>query len=277
MKLVLFSRQGSYSTPSAGILSERGVIALEGYAALEPLIDRFAELRAELERQTTSATPLVLQEVQLLPPLPRPGKILCSTAVYGAESGAERAPLLLTLKSAESVIGPGQSVKLPAVGDAWQFVAEAELGLVMRGPVKSVKAADWRDAVFGFTCVIDVMARGDTQFGRDFWLAKSDTLGPLGPCIVTADEIADPQALRVRSSINGEAAQDFAIADADYTIGEQIELATTIMTLNTGDVLACGTSRAGLRPLGDGDGVSVEISGVGQLDVKVAATAGVHA
>jgi 2-keto-4-pentenoate hydratase/2-oxohepta-3-ene-1,7-dioic acid hydratase in catechol pathway len=276
MKLVLFTRRGS-STPSAGILSDRGVVGVEGYTALEPLIDRFAELRAELERQSTSATPLAPQEVRLLPPLPRPGKILCSTATCGGESSAERAPLLLTLKSAESVIGPGETVQLPAVGDEWQFVAEAELGLVTRGPVKSLKAANWRDAVFGFTCVVDVMARGDTQFGRDFWLAKSDTLGPLGPCIVTADEIADPRALRVRSSVNGEAAQDFAIGDADYSIDEQIELATTIMTLNTGDVLACGTSRTGLQPLRNGDEVRVEISGVGQLDIRVAATAGVHA
>jgi 2-keto-4-pentenoate hydratase/2-oxohepta-3-ene-1,7-dioic acid hydratase in catechol pathway len=163
------------------------------------------------------------------------------------------------------------------VGDEWQFVPEAELGLVIRGPVKTIKAADWREAVFGFTCVIDVMARGDAQFGRDFWLAKSDTLGPLGPCIVTVDEIADPRALRVRSFVNGEPAQAYAISDADYSIDQQIELATTIMTLKTGDVVACGTSRAGLRPLHDGDEVRVDISGVGQLDVRVATTVGLHA
>jgi 2-keto-4-pentenoate hydratase/2-oxohepta-3-ene-1,7-dioic acid hydratase in catechol pathway len=244
---------------------------------MESVIDGFASGRAALEQQAQTTAPQALEEVQLLPPLPRPGKILCSTASYGAEAGAERAPLLLTLKSAESVIGPGQTVQLPAVGDEWQFVPEAELGLVIRGPVKTVKAADWRDAVFGVTCVIDVMARGDTQFGRDFWLAKSDTLGPLGPCIVTVDEIVDPQALRVRSSVNGEPAQDYSIAEADYSIGEQIELATTIMTLKTGDVLACGTSRTGLRPLRDADEVRVDISGVGQLHVRVAATVGVHA
>src|SRR5262249_9933904 len=146
-----------------------------------------------------AAMPIPVTEVRLLAPLPRPGKIVCSTAVYGSES--EKAPLLFTLKSAESVIGPGDRVQLPAVSSEWIFVPEAELGLVIRGPAKAVRAADWRSAVFGYTCVIDVMAQGDQQFGRDFWLAKSDTLGPLGPCIVTADEIADPQALRVQSFV----------------------------------------------------------------------------
>src|SRR5262249_51998467 len=136
--------------------------------------------------------------------------------------------------------------------------------------------ADWQRAVFGYTCVIDVMARGDTQFGRDFWLAKSDTLGPLGPCIVTADEVAELQYVRVTSSVNGKAAQDYRIADADYSPAEQLELATTIMTLRTGDVLACGTSAAGLAAVGDGDEVQVDIGGVGRLQVRVAALSGVR-
>jgi 2-keto-4-pentenoate hydratase/2-oxohepta-3-ene-1,7-dioic acid hydratase in catechol pathway len=278
MKLVLFTRDGSSPPPTAGLLTDRGVVPLPGYSSLEAVIDRFASVRPDLERQAETATPLTLQEVQLQPPLPRPGKILCSTNGFGgSEPGSDRAPLLFTLKSAESVIGPGQRVQLPDVGNEWQFVAEAELGLVIRGPARSVKAANWRDAVFGYTCVIDVMARGDTTFGRDFWLAKSDTLGPLGPCIVTADAIGDPNALRVRSLVNGEAGQDYTIAEAEYSIGELIELATTIMTLNTGDVLACGTSREGLRPLRNADEVRVDIEAVGQLDVRVAARAGVHA
>ncbi len=239
------------------------------------LIERFEDLRSDLERQvaTTDVTPLA--EVQLLPPLPRPGKILCSTATY-AGPPAERPQLLFTLKSAESVIGPGQSIQLPDVGDAWQFQPQAELGLVIRGPARNVSAADWQRAVFGYTCVINVMASGDAQLGRDFWLAKSDTLGPLGPCIVTADEIPDPQTLRVTSSVNGRAAQDYAVADANYSPAEQLELATTIMTLKTGDVLACGTSPTGLVSIAEGDAVQVDIGGVGRLQVRVAALTGVR-
>jgi 2-keto-4-pentenoate hydratase/2-oxohepta-3-ene-1,7-dioic acid hydratase in catechol pathway len=240
------------------------------------LIDRFESLRSDLERQAATADATPLAEVQLLPPLPRPGKILCSTASYGSPPATERPQLLFTIKSAESVIGPGASVQLPPVGDEWQFQPQAELGLVIRGPARNVNAADWQRAVFGFTCVIDVMGSGDTQFGRDFWLAKSDTLGPLGPCIVTADELRDPERSRVTSSVNGRAAQDYVIADADYSPGEQLELATTIMTLRTGDVLACGTSRAGLVSIADGDEVQVDIDGVGRLQVRVAMPSGVQ-
>jgi 2-keto-4-pentenoate hydratase/2-oxohepta-3-ene-1,7-dioic acid hydratase in catechol pathway len=135
----------------------------------------------------THGEALPLDTVRLLAPLPRPGKILCSTATDDPPEG-ERTPLLMTLKSAESVIGPGATIELPPVSADWQFLPEVELGLVIRGPAKSVTAQDWRSAVFGYTCVVDVMPRGDTTFGRDYCLAKADTLGPLEPCIVTADE-----------------------------------------------------------------------------------------
>jgi 2-keto-4-pentenoate hydratase/2-oxohepta-3-ene-1,7-dioic acid hydratase in catechol pathway len=271
MKLVLFTSGGG--GPNAGALVDGGVVPLGEFPSLESIVGRYAELRPELERRAAETKPLALGGVQLLPPLPRPGKILCSTA---SRSG-ERPQLLFTLKSAESVIGPGQTVQLPPVGPDWEFVPEAELGLVIRGPAKDVKASDWRSSVFGYTCVIDVMARGDTMFGRDFWLAKADTLGPLGPCIVTVDEIADPQSLRVRSFFNGEPAQDYRLSELDYSIGEQLELATTIMTLHTGDVLTCGTSPEGLRTARSGDSLRVEIDGIGQLDVRVAAVAEVAA
>ena len=167
-----------------------------------------------------------------------------------------------------------ETVKLPDVDPAaWQFVPQAMLGLVIRGPARDISAEQWQRAVFGYTCVIDVMARGDQQFGRDYWLAKSDTLGPLGPCIVTIDDIPDPTPLRLRSWQNGSTAQDFPLADASHSIPEQVALATTVMTLHTGDVLACGTAQAGARPLADGDSVDVEIDRIGRLSVRVAAPA----
>jgi 2-keto-4-pentenoate hydratase/2-oxohepta-3-ene-1,7-dioic acid hydratase in catechol pathway len=267
MKLVLFSRNGE--APAAGVLRGDAVSPVRGFegpTALVDLIDRGGEILPEAET-------IPLREVQLLAPIPRPGKIVCSMATYGGEG--ERVQLLLTLKSAESVIGPGQTVQLPTVATEWSFVPEAELGLVIKGPAKSIKAADWRSVVFGYTCFIDVMAQGDAMLGRDFWLSKADTLGPLGPCIVTADEIADPQSLSVTSKVNGRPAQEYSMKAADYSIGEHVELATTIMTLHTGDILTCGTSRVGLVPLGNGDEVQVEIGGIGELGVRVQAPAGV--
>jgi 2-keto-4-pentenoate hydratase/2-oxohepta-3-ene-1,7-dioic acid hydratase in catechol pathway len=274
MKLALFERP---SGPTYGLLTPSGMVALDGLlvpdepqAMLAQLIADFDSLQPRLEALTSP----VLNDVKLLPPVPRPGKILVTTATYGSSGAEERQQLLMTLKSSESVIGPGKTVRLPNVDPTWEFVPRAMLGLVIRGPARTVAADAWHTAVFGYTCVIDIMARGDQQFGRDYWLAKSDTLGPIGPCIVTRDELPDPNRLRVRSWQNGQPAQDFAIADASHTIAEQVEFATTVMTLHNGDVLACGTSPIGLRPLADADEVELEIEPIGRLAVRVAAPVG---
>ncbi len=269
MKLVLLERS---AVTVYGVLTTDGVVVLDGLLEgdspqeqLEWLIDGFGSLRGRIEQLSRERQSVPLESVRLLAPVPWPGKILVSTAAVG---GGEQ-PLLFTLKSAESVIGPGETVKLPRVDSSWEFVPRASLGLVIRGPAKNVAASQWQQAVFGYTCTIDVMARGDQQFGRDYWLAKADTLGPLGPCIVTADEIPDPSAIDLRSWQNGEVAQDFRVADVNYSIGQQVELATTVMTLCTGDVLTCGTAAQEQRPLRDGDGVDVEIEHVGRLSVRV--------
>jgi 2-keto-4-pentenoate hydratase/2-oxohepta-3-ene-1,7-dioic acid hydratase in catechol pathway len=273
MKFVLIEHSG---TTSYALLTAEGVVPLDGGSdtpqdQLQYLIDSLDTLRPRFSDLAATGSPIPLGQVRLLPPVPQPGKILVATATYGPRTDAPP-QLLATLKSAESVIGPDETVRLPDVdAAAWQFVPQAMLGLVMRGPAKDISAEDWQRAVFGMTCVIDVMARGDQQFGRDYWLAKADTLGPFGPCIVTLDEIGDPTSLHVRSWQNGAPAQDFLIADASHSIPEQVELATTVMTLYSGDVLACGTSPAGARPLADGDTVDVEIDQIGRLSVNVAA------
>ncbi len=266
MKLVLFER--SSSAAAYGVLDGENVFPLETPLSadtpreqLRQLIDSFQSARPRRD----AAIPLA--QVRLMPPVPEPGKIVVTTATYGASAPAQQ--LLATLKSAESVIGPEDTVRLPRVDATWQFVPQGMLGIVVRGPAKDVSAAEWKRAVFGYTCLIDVMAQGDQQFGRDYWLAKADTLGPLGPCIVTPDEIPDPMQLRVRSWQNGVAAQDYAIATASHSVPDQIEFVTTIMTLHSGDVLACGTSPQGQRPLADGDRVEVAIDGIGRLGVAV--------
>jgi 2-keto-4-pentenoate hydratase/2-oxohepta-3-ene-1,7-dioic acid hydratase in catechol pathway len=273
VKIVLFE------TPNAaaqyGLLTSQGVVPFDDLLdgdtpqeRLQHLIDSFDTLRPRLTELAATASPVPLDSVRLLPPIPWPGKILITTANYTNDPSQ---PLLATLKSPESVIGADDTVRLPDVDSSWQFLPQAMLGLVIRGPAKNVSANNWHTAVFGYTCVIDVMARGDQQFGRDLWLAKSDTLGPLGPCIVTTDELADPTSLRVRSRHNGSPAQDFLIAQASQSIPDQLQFTTTVMSLHSGDILACGTSPVGLRPLTDGDNVEVEIEPIGRLSVKVAA------
>jgi 2-keto-4-pentenoate hydratase/2-oxohepta-3-ene-1,7-dioic acid hydratase in catechol pathway len=269
------------ATTSYALLTAEGAVPLTEVfdapfdgprAQLQHLIESFDVLRPRLAQLAATVTPIPLGGVRLLPPVPQPGKILVTTATYGARTDPQP-QLLATLKSAESVIGPDETVQLPDVDRAaWQFVPHALLGLVIRGPAKDIPAENWQSAVFGATCVIDVMARGDQMLGRDYWLAKSDTLGPLGPCIATIDEIGDPTMLRVRSWQNGTAAQDFLIADASHSIPEQLTLATTVMTLHSGDILACGTAPTGARPLADGDSVDVELDRIGRLSVRVAAS-----
>jgi 2-keto-4-pentenoate hydratase/2-oxohepta-3-ene-1,7-dioic acid hydratase in catechol pathway len=268
MKFVLFERSGMPAT--YGVLRGETVFPLEHppmgdtpQEQLQELIDSFNSMDQRL------GAPIPLAQVQLLPPVPHPGKIVITTATYGVSAPPQQ--LLATLKSTESVIGPENTVHLPAVDERWHFVPQASLGLVTRGAAKDVPAAQWRRAVFGYTCIIDVMARGDQQFGRDYWLAKADTLGPLGPCIVTVDEIQDPTTLRVRSWQNGAIAQDYPLADASHSISEQIEFVTTVMTLHSGDVLACGSAVEGQRRLTDGDRVEMEIEGIGRLAVDVSA------
>src|SRR5258707_8136697 len=122
MRLVTFSVADHGAAP--GLLTDRGVIDLSDLASsMVEVIDRFDELSSSIGR-LAGATPV--ENVRLLAPLPRPGKILCAT-------GGSGQPLLMTLKSAESVIGPGQTIQLPDVSAEGHFLPEAELGLVTRG------------------------------------------------------------------------------------------------------------------------------------------------
>ena len=211
MKLVLFE-MGEKTVQRPGLLTERGVIDISGVVrsnytpqlVMEGIIDDFETRRRTFEDLEKNATALPLSSVRLRAPLPRPHKILCALANYWEHAQREPRPLNMFMKNPDAVIGPGDTIQLPAFTDPWIFMHEAELALVMRGPSKSVKQENWRTAVFGYTCFIDVTARGE---GRRTWpasqpmswLGKSfDTFAPLGPCIVTADEIANPNDLLVR-------------------------------------------------------------------------------
>jgi 2-keto-4-pentenoate hydratase/2-oxohepta-3-ene-1,7-dioic acid hydratase in catechol pathway len=139
-----------------------------------------------------------------------------------------------------------------------------------------VKAANWKGAVFGYTCMIDVSAR---EQGRrtwpatplTSWLGKSfDTFAPLGPCIATADEIKDPNDLIVRFWNDGQLRHNYNTDDMEHRVPELVEFATTVMTMNSGDLIACGTNHEGLGALQDGETVDIEIQNIGRMTLKVA-------
>ena len=165
------------------------------------------------------------------------------------------------LKNPDAVIGPGDTIVLPEFTEPWIFMHEAELALVIKGPAKKVKAENWRGAVFGYTGMIDVSARGEGRrtWKAGSWLGKSfDTFAPLGPCS-TLDEIPNPNDVLVRFWVDGQLRHNYNTDDMEHLVPELVEFASTIMTLNSGDVIACGTNHEGLGPLQDGEVIDFEI------------------
>jgi len=239
---------------------------------MEQIIDGFEELRPACERLVASILPLPLDVVRLRPPLPRPGKILCCIGNYWEHAQREARPLNMFLKNPDAVIGPGDTIVLPEFTEPYVFHHEAELGIVIKGPAKNVKQDEWQRAVFGYTGIIDVSARGEGRrtWRAGSWMGKSfDTFAPIGPCITTQDEIRDPNKLRVRFWNNGDLYHDYVTDDMEHRVPELIEYASRIMTLYTGNIIACGTNHEGLGPLQDGEFCEIELEKIGRMGLRV--------
>ena len=280
MKLVLF-QTSERGEPTPGLLTERGVVSLAGTAerghtpqlTMQGLIDGFDRMRPALGKLAAQGEALPLASVRLRAPLPRPGKILCCIANYWEHAQREARPLNMFLKNPEAVVGPGDTITLPEFTEPWIFMHEAELALVIKGPAKKVTQANWQSAVFGYTCLIDVSARGEGRrtWKAGSWLGKSfETFAPIGPCIATADEVPQPNDLVVRFWNDGQQRHNYNTDDMEHRVPELVEFASTIMTLNTGDLIACGTNHEGLGALQDGETVEIEMERIGRMSLKVA-------
>ena len=204
------------------------------------------------------------------PPLPKPCNIVCMAVNY-MEDGtrAEPAPINAFLKSPHAVIGDGDTMVLPDVPAAI-FEGEAEVALVIGKRASRVSAAAAMDHVFGYLNFIDGSARGLLPSGNTFYQMKSrDTFAPMGPYLVTADEVPDPHALPVRLWVNGTLTQSFTTSDMAHRIPRCIEWVSAIHPLEPGDVLATGTNHRGLSAFQDGDLIELETEGLGRLRVHV--------
>jgi 2-keto-4-pentenoate hydratase/2-oxohepta-3-ene-1,7-dioic acid hydratase in catechol pathway len=233
------------------------------------LIARFDEYRGRLEPAARGAG-VPVSGVKVRPPLPKPNTIVCMAVNY-MEDGtrSEPAPINAFLKSGHAVIGPGDTMVLPDV-PATIFEGEAEVAVVIGKRASGVSAADAMSYVFGYTNFIDGSARGLPPPGNVFYQMKSrDTFAPLGPYLVTADEVADPHQLPIRLWVNGELMQNFNTSDMAHKIQRCIEWVTSIHTLEPGDVLATGTNHRGLSPFMDGDTVELETEGIGRLRISI--------
>jgi len=234
------------------------------------VIERFAELRPKLEAAAKVGKAVPLTSVKLRPPLPKPATIDCMAVNY-MEDGTRDAPAPINAfhKSPSAIIGPGDTMVLPDV-PASVFEGEAEVAVVIGKRASNVKAADAMQYVFGYMNFIDGSARGLPPPGNVFFQMKSrDTFAPIGPWIVTADEIPAPQRLQVRLWNNGVLRQDFNTSDMAHDIKRCIEWATAIHTLEPGDILATGTNHRGLHPFQNGDRIEIETQGLGRLTFNV--------
>jgi 2-keto-4-pentenoate hydratase/2-oxohepta-3-ene-1,7-dioic acid hydratase in catechol pathway len=252
----------------------------DGARTMAELIDR-GPAAVEALRQATTTTTIEgrgrsLAEADLLAPMPRPGKIVAIGRNYrehAAEEGVEppAAPLIFA-KWPSSVVGPGAEIRWdPALTSQVDY--EAELAVVIGRRARRIDAADALDHVFGYTCLNDVSAR-DLQFGDGQWVrGKSlDTFCPMGPVLVTADEIGDPQDLAISCTVGDERLQEARTSAMYFGIAEIISYCSQSFTLEPGDVIATGTPggvgvfRKPPRFLADGDRVVVEIERIGRLE-----------
>ena len=248
---------------------------LETYEPLGPqdllpdLATHWDALRPELERRAAAGGGTPLAAARLRAPLTRPGKIVCLIGNY--REGTDRPIQILDIffKSPEGISGDGDTVVLPP-HDASIFHHEAELAVVIGRQTKDVAREDALGAVFGYTAYNDVSARGIGREGIASFLGKSfDTFAGFGPWIVTADELPDPQRLRVNVTVNGEWRQDYATTDMERPVAELIAYISSVTTLRPGDVICCGTNHQGLGSMQHGDAVTTTVEGIGSFTLHV--------
>ena len=256
-----------------GVLRDGRVHDLSALPGLDPrnpretvraLIAAHATRPREIAAAVGLSKGVPVESVRLRQPVPDPVQLLCAAKNY--KDGRETPKADFFLKAQGTIIGPGDTVKLPEV-EARVFHAEPELAVVIKKTAANVKAADAMDYVFGYTCFLDVSARGVSP---TFYIHKSYvTFGPMGPGIVTADEVPDPHNLRVRLWVDDDLRQDFSTGEMANRIDKLIEVASSVCPLQPGDVIPTGTHHIGLGPIQHGETITIEIERVGRMSVKV--------
>jgi 2-keto-4-pentenoate hydratase/2-oxohepta-3-ene-1,7-dioic acid hydratase in catechol pathway len=276
LRLVTIERSG-YSEP--GVLSGDEVISIKG-AGFNDLLSVIAGGADAMDRVTRCLDRPPAGErfdaaaVKLLAPIQRPPKIICIGLNYrdhAAESNltVPETPTVFA-KYPTSVIGPGAPIVLPKASSKPDY--EAEFAVVIGKGGRHIPEDDWKKHVFGYTIVNDVSAR-DFQMATTQWMIGKtfDTFCPMGPAIVTADEIDDPHALPISLSIGGETLQSSNTSNLIFRIPQLIAYLSSVFTLEPGDIISTGTpagvgfARTPPRWLKAGDEVRVQVEGLGEL------------
>lgn len=243
-------------------------------------LSRLAENLGQRPPNQLTDISLPLDEVQLLAPICNPSKVVCVGLNYADHCREQNIKIpegpTLFAKFPSSIVGPGDVINWPK-GSSEQVDYEAELAIVIGKQSRNVPAAMAYEIIAGYTIVNDVSAR-DVQFADQQWVrGKSfDTFCPMGPVLVTHDQIEDPNSLGIRCRVNGETLQDSNTAEMIFKVPFLIEFISKTCTLLPGDVISTGTP-AGVGVFRDprvflrsGDLVEVEIEGIGVLRNPVA-------
>ena len=273
MRLVTFA--AADGKERAGALAGDSVFDLSShFGSALALIHAGEESLHAMEAIISSRAPIPAAQVKLLAPLPNPPRIFCVGLNYrdhAVESKMEipRVPTIF-LKLPSALIGPGEPIELPAISSQPDY--EAEFACVIGKGGRGISPDNWRAHVFGYTIMNDVSAR-DIQLATTQWtLGKSfNTFAPLGPSIVTKDEISDPHALDVKLSIDGEMLQHSNTRELIFKLPDLIAYISSIAPLQPGDIISTGTpagvglGRSPQRWLRAGETITIEITGLGTL------------
>lgn len=270
-----FLRYGEPGREKPGILDGNGVLR-----DISGQVDDLAgDVLARLDSLTADG-PVVEGNPRLGPPVAGTGKMVCIGLNYrdhAAETGATPPPEpMIFMKATSAICGPNDTIELPrgSTNTDW----EVELGIVIGKRAKYITEDQVMDHIAGFVAVNDVSEREyQKRRAGQFTKGKScDTFGPIGPWLVTPDEIADPQKLGLRLTVNGETRQDGNTADMIFGVVYSVAYLSQFMTLHPGDIIATGTPAGvglGMDPptfLKAGDEVVLEVDGLGQQRMIVA-------
>jgi 2-keto-4-pentenoate hydratase/2-oxohepta-3-ene-1,7-dioic acid hydratase in catechol pathway len=274
MRLCRFRR--SSGLPGLGVVVGEEIADLsDTHVPLEPTTALAVNGRVALEERAADAPRLPLAEVQLLSPAV-PRKYLAIALNYAdhiAEMGmdAPEVPVFFN-KQVTCVVGPGADIHMPKVSTLLDY--EAELALVIGKRCRHIPVERAHEAIAGYTCANDVSVRDWQGRAQTMTIGKSfDTHGPLGPWLVTPEEVGDPQDLRIRCWVDGELRQDASTAEMVFDCFQQVSHLSEAFTLEPGDVIATGTPAGvgiGRKPIRDnvlhvGETVRVEIERIGEL------------
>jgi 2-keto-4-pentenoate hydratase/2-oxohepta-3-ene-1,7-dioic acid hydratase in catechol pathway len=280
-------RLASFNGGRIGVVVDNNLVDVTDICGIDPgawppvgmvqVIARFDQFGAAFARAATERPAVPLAHVRLDAPIQWPNKIVAFPANYDAHIAEMKLPggsgviskarangQGFFLKANSSLSGPADPIVLPPLAGR-EVHHECELAIIIGKRGRGIAREQSADHIFGFTCLLDMVVRGQ----EERVMRKSfDTFCPIGPWIVTADEIADTANIATTLTVNGQPRQSANTRDLIVDIPEMIAMASAVMTLEPGDIIATGTP-AGVGPVVDGDIVEITINGVGSMALPV--------